>query len=70
MYINCFRIIPLGQRSKSTMSTVTGPTKKRPGYDLAKLSTLSLGRSHRSAYSQGRLQYAIDLTKTILEVRY
>ena len=46
----------------------SGPTAKHPGWDLAKLKTESLGRSHRSALGKSRLKYAIDLSKELLGV--
>ena len=44
----------------------SGPCTKRPGYDLTKLNTDSLGRSHRSALGKQRLQQAIDETSRLL----
>jgi len=46
----------------------SGPTCKPPGWSADKLSTKSLGRSHRSKYAKGRLKYAIDLTRELLGV--
>jgi phosphoserine aminotransferase len=46
----------------------SGPTSKFPGWSLDKLSTESLGRSHRSALGKGRLKYAIDLSREILGI--
>ncbi|WP_338243727.1 phosphoserine transaminase [Aurantiacibacter hainanensis] len=46
----------------------SGPTCKPPGWSLDKLSTKSLGRSHRSKYAKGRLKYAIDLSKELLGI--
>lgn len=46
----------------------SGPCKKRPGYDLARLKTDVLGRSHRSKLGKARLKRAIDETKRILGV--
>ncbi len=46
----------------------SGPTVKFPGWSLDKLSTKSLGRSHRSAVGKGRLKYAIDLSRELLGV--
>jgi phosphoserine aminotransferase len=46
----------------------SGPTAKFPGWSLDKLDTRSLGRSHRSKYAKGRLQYAIELSKELLGV--
>ncbi|MEM8696392.1 MAG: phosphoserine transaminase [Pseudomonadota bacterium] len=46
----------------------SGPTSKFPGWSLDKLSTKSLGRSHRSKLGKGRLKYAIDLSREILGI--
>jgi phosphoserine aminotransferase len=45
-----------------------GPCKKRPGYTLAGLSNLTLGRSHRSKVGKDRLAFAITESKRILGV--
>jgi len=44
----------------------SGPTAKRPGFSLEKLSTATLGRSHRSGDAKKKLKEAIDRTKSIL----
>jgi phosphoserine aminotransferase len=46
----------------------SGPCKKRPGYDLSKLRTDVLGRSHRSKLGKSRLKQSIEDTKRILKV--
>lgn len=46
----------------------SGPCKKRPGYDLGKLRTDVLGRSHRSKLGKSRLKLAIEETKRILKI--
>jgi phosphoserine aminotransferase len=46
----------------------SGPCAKRPGWALGRLSSAVLGRSHRSKLGKGRLQDAIDRTRTVLEV--
>lgn len=46
----------------------SGPCKKRPGYDIAKLDARILGRSHRSKLGKDRLKLAIDETKRILNI--
>ncbi|CAJ1966487.1 unnamed protein product [Cylindrotheca closterium] len=46
----------------------SGPCKKRPGYDVAKLDSRTLGRSHRSKIGKERLALAIDETKRLLKV--
>jgi len=44
----------------------SGPCAKPPGYDLSKIATESLGRSHRAKIGKTRLQYCIDLMREIL----
>lgn len=44
----------------------SGPCKKRPGYDVAKLDKRILGRSHRSKIGKERLALAIDESKRLL----
>lgn len=46
----------------------SGPTAKRPGWDISNLNLDVLGRSHRSALGKERLKLAIDLTREMLEV--
>ncbi|MBV9841876.1 MAG: phosphoserine transaminase [Sphingomonadaceae bacterium] len=46
----------------------SGPCAKPPGWDAAKLPHASLGRSHRSKLGKSRLQYAIELTRQLLQV--
>jgi len=46
----------------------SGPCKKRPGYSLAGLSNITLGRSHRSKVGKERLAFAITESKRILGV--
>lgn len=46
----------------------SGPCAKPPGYSPEKLSTESLGRSHRAKIGKTRLQYAIDLMREVLEL--
>ncbi|MEO0982896.1 MAG: phosphoserine transaminase [Pseudomonadota bacterium] len=46
----------------------SGPTAKRPGFDLEKLNTAALGRSHRSKDAKAKLKEAIDKTREVLEV--
>jgi len=46
----------------------SGPCKKRPGYDVAKLDSRTAGRSHRSKIGKERLALAISETKRILGV--
>ncbi|MEZ6022690.1 MAG: phosphoserine transaminase [Hyphomonadaceae bacterium] len=46
----------------------SGPTKKRPGWNLAALEGAALGRSHRSKAGKSKLKEAIDRTRALLEV--
>ncbi|TDH67094.1 hypothetical protein CCR75_008243 [Bremia lactucae] len=46
----------------------SGPCKKRPGYSLASISDVVLGRSHRSKLGKSLLEEAIVRTKKILKL--
>jgi phosphoserine aminotransferase len=46
----------------------SGPTKKRPGWNLQALSGAALGRSHRSKAGKAKLKEAIDRTRAVLRV--
>ncbi|HCC43440.1 MAG TPA: phosphoserine transaminase [Gammaproteobacteria bacterium] len=46
----------------------SGPTAKRPGWDIGHLETLSLGRSHRANQPKSRLQKVIDDSREILGI--
>ena len=46
----------------------SGPCAKPPGWEVSKLKTESLGRSHRAKIGKSRLQLAIDLMRDVLEV--
>ena len=46
----------------------SGPCAKPPGWSPEKLSTESLGRSHRAKIGKTRLQYSIDLMREVLQV--
>ena len=46
----------------------SGPTRKRPGWNLQALQGALLGRSHRSKPGKAKLQEAIDRTRTLLGV--
>src|SRR5712671_2941947 len=46
----------------------SGPTKKRPGWNLNALEGALLGRSHRSKPGKAKLKEAIDRTRAILGV--
>jgi len=46
----------------------SGPTKKRPGWNLKAIEGAVLGRSHRSKPGKAKLKEAIDRTRAILGV--
>jgi phosphoserine aminotransferase len=46
----------------------SGPTKKRPGWNLQALNSALLGRSHRSKPGKAKLKEAIDRTRAVLGV--
>ncbi len=46
----------------------SGPCAKRPGWSLEALRDAPLGRSHRAKVGKTKLQYAIDLTREVLQV--
>src|SRR5579859_1474622 len=46
----------------------SGPTKKRPGWNLTALEGALLGRSHRSKPGKARLKEAIDRTRALLGI--
>ncbi len=46
----------------------SGPCAKRPGWSPENLKSAVLGRSHRSKLGKARLQEAIALTRSVLEV--
>jgi phosphoserine aminotransferase len=46
----------------------SGPCAKPPGWETSKLSTESLGRSHRAKIGKSRLQLSIDLMREVLEL--
>jgi phosphoserine aminotransferase len=46
----------------------SGPCAKPPGWQASKLSTESLGRSHRAKIGKSRLQLAIQLMREVLQV--
>ncbi len=46
----------------------SGPCAKPPGYSPEKLSTGSLGRSHRAKIGKSRLSYSIDLMREVLRL--
>ncbi len=46
----------------------SGPCAKPPGWELSKLQTECLGRSHRAKIGKSRLALAIDLIREVLQV--
>ncbi|MGH8207987.1 MAG: phosphoserine transaminase [Steroidobacteraceae bacterium] len=46
----------------------SGPTKKRPGWNLQALNDALLGRSHRSKPGKAKLKEAIDRTRALLGI--
>ncbi len=56
------------QNRPSNPSFSSGPTAKRPGWSLAGLNTLSLGRSHRAKGPKARLQKLINESKRLLGI--
>ena len=46
----------------------SGPTAKRPGWTAQGLSGAAVGRSNRSRAAVGRLNQAIELTRSLLEI--
>jgi phosphoserine aminotransferase len=61
------RIPPPGIRPADARFS-SGPTKKRPGWNLKALEGALLGRSHRSKPGKARLKEAIDRTRVLLAV--
>src|SRR5271166_4838391 len=61
------RISPPGVRPADARFS-SGPTKKRPGWNLLALEGALLGRSHRSKPGKAKLKEAIDRTRALLEV--
>jgi len=46
----------------------SGPCAKRPGWSLKNLDDATLGRSHRHKIAKNKLEQAIKLTKSVLEI--
>ncbi len=46
----------------------SGPTAKRPGWTVEALSGAPVGRSNRSKVTVGRIQQALELTRSILQI--
>ncbi len=61
------RIPPPGLRPADPRFS-SGPTKKRPGWNLQALNGALLGRSHRSKPGKAKLKEAIDRTRAVLGV--
>jgi phosphoserine aminotransferase len=61
------RIPPPGTRPADPRFS-SGPTKKRPGWNLQALNGALLGRSHRSKPGKAKLKEAIDRSRTLLGV--
>ena len=61
------RIPPPGIRPADARFS-SGPTKKRPGWNLQALEGALLGRSHRSRSGKAKLKEAIDRTRALLAV--
>ena len=57
---------PAARPERASFSS--GPCPKPPGWSLGRLSTDSLGRSHRSALGKARLEEAIARTHALLEL--
>jgi phosphoserine aminotransferase len=60
-------ILPPGVRPADARFS-SGPTKKRPGWNLQALEGALLGRSHRSRPGKAKLKEAIDRTRALLSV--
>jgi phosphoserine aminotransferase len=60
--------IPMPEIRPADARFSSGPTKKRPGWNLQALNGALLGRSHRSKPGKSKLKEAIDLTRSVLGV--
>jgi phosphoserine aminotransferase len=60
--------VPMPTRKPARPFFSSGPCAKPPGWELSKLQTECLGRSHRSKIGKTRLQLAIDLIRDVLQV--
>ncbi len=60
--------IPLPGARPADARFSSGPTKKRPGWNLQALEGALLGRSHRSKPGRAKLKEAIDRTRALLGV--
>ena len=61
------RISPPGLRPADSRFS-SGPTKKRPGWNLQALNGALLGRSHRSKPRKAKLKEAIDRSRAVLGI--
>ena len=59
---------PLPQVRPARPFFSSGPCAKPPGWEASKLSSQSLGRSHRAKIGKSRLGYCIDLMRELLEL--
>jgi hypothetical protein len=59
----------LYDRSSDGDLVAAGPTKKRPGYQVSRLATDCLGRSHRSKLGKAKLKLAIEVRDQPLNAR-
>ncbi len=60
--------MPAPDRRPADSRFSSGPTKKRPGWNLQALNGALLGRSHRSKPGKAKLKEAIDRTRAVLGV--
>ena len=60
--------VPVPARKPARPFFSSGPCAKPPGWTPAKLSTDSLGRSHRAKIGKSRLAYCIDLMREVLQL--
>ena len=60
--------VPMPARKPARPFFSSGPCAKPPGWTLEKLTTQSLGRSHRAKIGKSRLQYCIDLMREVLQL--
>jgi phosphoserine aminotransferase len=60
--------IPLPDVRPADARFSSGPTKKRPGWNLQALEGAVLGRSHRSKAGKAKLKEVIDRTRSVLGV--
>lgn len=68
IHVLIFVILTLFASKPTNPEFSSGPCKKRPGYDVSKLDSRTLGRSHRSKIGKERLGLAISETKRLLNI--